>query len=127
MKLISTTDFVLKQQKAESNVNDSFKKTLSNIYNYAEFLRKPLKIEMFAQIDSQGRVIESIAAEEWEDSKRKVIFKGFKFVKQLNDDNGFKSYRLLKDGDIFYLSLRFYKTIEDLIIRDIELVDSFIK
>lgn len=53
MKLISMTDFVLEQDNIK-NVNDAIK--FNNCLNYANFIKKPLKLEMFVPCDENGNI-----------------------------------------------------------------------
>lgn len=106
MKLISMTDFVLNEQKETSikemdlSFSDRSLKKLSRIYRYANFLKQPLKLEMFVPCDEEGNVLEEPTEdiknefgsgyasnqekqllddliEEWEQAKEKVLFEGF--------------------------------------------------
>ena len=91
--LIPMTDFV-------NNVGDmenypSHENALSWIYNYATFLKLPLKLEMFVPCDEDGNVLEEPKIEEeyvdehttqifaqyqydLDKAKEKVLFEGFK-------------------------------------------------
>lgn len=51
-RLISMTDFVLDQQKNHLSLRDF------NIKKYANFLKQPLKLEMFVSCDDDGNVLE---------------------------------------------------------------------
>lgn len=55
MKLISMTDFVLEQ---ELNLCDDYKKSYGKMVKYANFLKQPLKLEMFVPCDESGNVLE---------------------------------------------------------------------
>jgi len=57
MKLISTTDFVLEQNKLLKNAPDAYNQ-YCKIVNYANFLKQPLKLEMFVPCDEKGNVLE---------------------------------------------------------------------
>ena len=52
MKLISMTDFVLNESKTKDKET-----SIVNIYNYALFLKQPLKLEMFVTCDNNGNVL----------------------------------------------------------------------
>ena len=60
--LIPMTDFVIKQNytttldTSQIDFYDKELKILSNIRNYAEFLKQPLKLEMFVPCDEDGNV-----------------------------------------------------------------------
>jgi len=81
MKLISMTDFVLKQNKTlDFNPANKWKDCL----NYANFINKPLKLEYFVPCDDEGNVLEketehSAYADDlkYQQAKEKVLFEGF--------------------------------------------------
>jgi len=56
MKLISMTDFVLSVVNADRPCDRG--KMLDEIGLYAEFLKQPLKLEMFVPCDDEGNVLE---------------------------------------------------------------------
>jgi hypothetical protein len=73
----------------------SHENALSWIYNYATFLKKPLKLEMFVPCDDEGNILEEPKIEEedidehttqifaqyqydFDKSKENVLFEGFK-------------------------------------------------
>ena len=56
MKLISMTDFVLYCSK-----NVGHPRTINSIISYAEFLKQPLKLEMFVACDENGNILEERA------------------------------------------------------------------
>lgn len=64
MKLISMTDFVLEQNYtttldiSQIDFYDKELSILSKIRNYANFLKIPLKLEMFVPIDEEGNLLE---------------------------------------------------------------------
>lgn len=94
MKLISMTDFVLQQKQSESFNEKTFINTelisLEKIRNYAKFLNKPLKLEMFVPCDDGGNILEEqifhepnneneignyqILIDEYYEAKEKVLF-----------------------------------------------------
>ena len=99
--LIPMTDFVIKQNYittldiSQIDFYDKELKTLSNIRNYAKFLKQPLKLEMFVPCDEDGNVLEEPKIEEeyvdehttqifaqyqydLDKAKEKVLFEGFK-------------------------------------------------
>ena len=90
--LIPMTDFVNNVGNMENY--PSHENALSWIYNYATFLKKPLKLEMFVPCDNDGNILEeptnyekrlSNMMTEYNDevytynqAKEKVLFEGFK-------------------------------------------------
>ena len=91
--LIPMTDFVNNVGNMENY--PSHENALSWIYNYATFLKKPLKLEMFVPCDEDGNVLEEPKIEEeyvdehttqifaqyqydFDKAKEKVLFEGFK-------------------------------------------------
>jgi hypothetical protein len=61
MKLISMTDFVLQENKGGQQVNSitsQLHHDLRRIKKYANFLKQPLKLEMFVPIDEDGNFLE---------------------------------------------------------------------
>lgn len=82
MKLISMTDFVLQQQN-EAYSKDQF---VERVEAYANFLKEPLKLEMFIPCDEDGNILEkpklideryNIKLLDYEQALEKVLFKGF--------------------------------------------------
>lgn len=65
MKLISMQDFVLEQYIFDEQL---YRDTLKNIVNYANFLKQPLKLEMFIKLNDSD----------------KLLFKGF-YVKMYDE------------------------------------------
>lgn len=92
MKLISMTDFVLQQNYittldiSQIDFYDKELSVLSNIRNYANFLKQPLKLEMFVPCDEDGNVIELHNAcictdlcylcKKYKKAKERVLFRG---------------------------------------------------
>lgn len=93
MKLISMTDFVLEKSKNApledyNQVNETF---VNKVINYANFLKQPLKLEMFVPCDDEGNVLDckewkqfegkvtdlSFILEKHKKAKEKVLFEGF--------------------------------------------------
>ncbi len=96
-KLIPMTDFVLEQYEKQTNPT-IFEET---VHNYANFLKQPLKLEMFVPCDEDGNVLEMpvnydvwlelhnknvdgekgtigfLLHEEYQKAKEKVIFERF--------------------------------------------------
>ena len=59
MKLISMTSFVLEQNKIlETYVNHLRKPLFERCVNYANFLKQPLKLEMFVPCDEDGDILD---------------------------------------------------------------------
>lgn len=62
MKLISMTDFVLEKGKTSVlpfTIKETFKngaKVMNEIFMYADFLKQPLKLEMFVPCDENGNI-----------------------------------------------------------------------
>ena len=52
MKLISMTDFVLEQSKKIMNCELTHLESHHQIVDYANFLKQPLKLEMFVPCDA---------------------------------------------------------------------------
>ena len=102
MKLISMTDFVLKQNYittldiSQIDFYDKELSVLSKIRNYAKFLKQPLKLEMFITCDEVGEILhpQYIGGKEviydryvqdammdkvleYQQAKDKVLFEGF--------------------------------------------------
>lgn len=100
MKLLSMTDFVLIEQMKINQAKKIKLKHLSSqyldrIFNYANFLKQPLKLEMFVSVDEVGNLLEEPLQEHYTDcteeqnakdwlynlekykqAKEKVLFKG---------------------------------------------------
>lgn len=97
MKLISMTDFVLEQGekiKKEKYGIESYYNTMQVSINYANFLKQPLKLEMFVPCDEDGDILDEPEDYElrlpnmmteyndevyrYKQAKSKVLFEGFK-------------------------------------------------
>ena len=86
-RLKSMVDFVLENAKQPYVEGTKYK----DLVNYANFLKQPLKLEMFVPCDENGNVLENPFLEKgrpangvWEkykEAKEKVLFKGFKIDK----------------------------------------------
>ena len=96
MKLISMTDFVLEQSKKIMNCELTHLESHHKIVDYANFLKQPLKLEMFVPCDEDGNILEDVTGQgmipyyvekvhRFLTAKEKVLFEGF-YVK--NDDDG---------------------------------------
>lgn len=140
MKLISMTDFVLEQAKIGMEVQSISHQNLNRvnrfekIVRYANFLKQPLKLEMFVPCDEEGNLLEEDLFKNnknvstlkpferisLEKAKEKVLFEGFKKAKNGNFD--FKrGYSLFK--------ISYYKNIEHFLndVTDITLTPNSIK
>ncbi len=156
MKLISMTDFVLEQNKiriykilkAEKTneiefvieADDDF---IISVTNYANFLKQPLKLEMFVPCDDEGNVLEEPYLKSWhndncyckrcedeiisynylmakfEQAKEKVLFEGFEWDgwwKDINFKNISMNVKMLNE-----------KTIEDLTKYEPKLTQAALK
>ena len=131
MKLISMTDFVLQQQN-ESYSKDQF---VERVEAYANFLKEPLKLEMFVPCDDNGKVLEQPIdiyyrpdfgcqkypqecyeedLKTYEQSKEKVLFEGFTFKEETKD-----TYFLLEEGIYTHALTKLrQRTIESLVGMD---------
>lgn len=134
--LVSMTDFVISQIKTDSTVNDSFKKDLADILNYALFLKQPLTLGMFVPCDNKGNVLteplydpanEQYWAGErfmYDKAKEKVLFKDCT-VKEIYDK--YTSYHV-----VYYKSQQIWvswtnRNVEDMIKNNLELTESATK
>jgi hypothetical protein len=135
MKLISMTDFVLEQNenfKSDRFYQGQFK---DNVVNYANFLKQPLKLEMFVPCDEDGNVLEepdqdfeltfwdySTKMSKYEQAKEKVLFEGFEVCNRTT-----KIDCVVYNEDHITLKLLKDKTIEYLINRNLTLTPTAIK
>ena len=103
MKLISMTDFVLEQSKRIMNVEITHLESHNQIVNYANFLKQPLKLEMFVPCDDNGNVLEGIIGngmihnysekvKQYEQAKDKVLFDGFDIYSNGDLHNAFVTF-----------------------------------
>lgn len=145
MKLISMTDFVLEQEKLYpcsdlKDYNEINEKVLNAIINYAQFLKQPLKLEMFVPCDEDGNFLEEPIfhepnneneignyeklIEEYYEAKDKVLFDNYLVIKKSN-------YSVVIDshGRDVWLSWNQSKTIESLIneVTEVSLTPNAIK
>ena len=90
------TDFVLENAKQPYVEGTKYK----DLVNYANFLKQPLKLEMFVPCDEDGDILEEPTNYEkrllnmmteyndevyrYKQAKEKVLFEGFKVIKQDN-------------------------------------------
>lgn len=106
MKLISMTDFVLENQDKIYNKEDSgiF---ACRVINYANFLKQPLKLEMFVPCNESENVLKPCGCSsdkgtckkeyDYQKAKEKVLFEGFKDIEAID-------YHISRNRTIEYLS-----------------------
>lgn len=136
------TDFVL-EQTPKSDIDKAImaEDLVLIFYKYANFLKQPLKIEMFVPCDSEGNVLEEpvnynaysnelsredysynfIDCVNYRQAKEKVLFKGFEVEKFPN------FYLVCYNNKEVYVSWNNSKTIESLTYLNLTLTDSAIK
>lgn len=140
MKLISMVNFVLQQDITDIKQRNS-------IVKYANFLRQPLKLEMFINCDDDGNVLKkpnpkeiypSPTAEEeidfldcleqYQQEKEKVLFEGFEFKEYERmicfEKKGIEIFIYNKNYQTFSAPRGRIITIEDLIMYEFELTES---
>lgn len=98
MKLISMTDYVFEQKRpipsADLHEMDYYYKEyeiVEKIFNYANFLKQPLKLGMFVPCDENDVPLDepkdyehNVKKREYQQAKERVIFEGFeKYSPQL--------------------------------------------
>ena len=137
MKLISMTSFVLQRDITDIKQRDS-------IVKYANFLKQPLKLEMFVPIDQNGNILEEpkmiekqlgfeeveidydyAEVEVYKKAKEKVLFEGIEFRK-----NGGVNFLTIKEDTFafFDFNVKFKNlTIEYLIQYDLQLIENAVK
>ena len=124
MKLIKMTDFVEEIRdemtlKGELNFKET-KKYFDKVFNYSDFLKQPVKLEMLVPCDENGNIIDKVDFFDerfelkkmiYDEAKEKVLLEGFTF----------KDNVVLLNNNIFYSSgigcnyfFMHYQTIEDL-------------
>ena len=131
-RLIGMSDFVL-EQNYDGNSTQKYLNELQLIHNYANFLKQPLKLEMFVTCDDEGNVLEEPLREHfyeiWDyknelhfynEARNKVLFYGFEL--RTNQPNNYVTngcfYPLLNNSD---------KTIGDLVNHNLTLTQSALK
>ena len=106
MKLISMTYFVLQEKTGGQQVNSITSQLyyeLRIIKKYADFLKQPLKLEMFVPCDDNGNVLEDIIGNgmihnysekvtQYEQAKEKVLFDGFDIYSNGDLHNAFVTF-----------------------------------
>jgi hypothetical protein len=113
-KLISMTDFVLEQNKKLKNAPDAYDQ-YCKIVNYANFLKQPLKLEMFVPCDEDGNFLEEpidsiggveLYTKKYQQAKDEVLFEYYEgfllFSKE--DLNNQTIEHLLKDSFDYILT-----------------------
>ena len=137
MKLISMTSFVLQRDITDIKQRDS-------IVKYANFLKQPLKLEMFVPIDQNGNILEEpkmiekqlgfeeveidydyAEVEVYKKAREKVLFEGIEFRK-----NGGVNFLTIKEDTFafFDFNVKFKNlTIEYLIQYDLQLTENAVK
>ena len=63
MKLMSMTDFVLRETNSPTTLAESFQRCVT----YANFLKQSLKLEMFVPVDKEGNLLEEPLQEHYTD------------------------------------------------------------
>jgi len=135
MKLISMIDFVLG--------NDPHTKVYSKrCWNYANFLKQPLTLEMFVPCDHEGNVLEEPTGASsftydmetvYQKAKERVLFEGFQFYSMGGEKGehfilkcGTVQMPSFKDGTLRFAGFN-YKSIEKLISHNLELTPTALK
>lgn len=145
MKLISMTDFVFEIGNKDETTH---RENLVHIYNYAIFLKQPLKLEMFVPCDENGNILEDVTGQgmipyyvekvhRFLTAKEKVLFDGFYIRNNPKVESfkyiGFEYYEepifiLKSNNKIIRPENKSFHTIEDLLRKkDIELTKTAIK
>ena len=92
--LIPMTDFVLEQLNEQNSRTKPMREVFNSLEKYANFLKQPLKLEMFVPCDEDGNVLEEPKIEEeyvdehttqifaqyqydLDKAKEKILFEGF--------------------------------------------------
>lgn len=141
MKLISMTSFVLQQANYTdvSNISEKY----ATIWNYANFLKKPLKLEMFVPCDENGNILEKperrcslIGFDEqhydyddeelriYSEANERVLFKGFEYIKTDHNFYIFNESELIRlDQSHFHGTV----TVEYISAKNVELTETGIK
>jgi len=128
MKLISMTDFVLQENKGGQQVNSitsQLHQELRIIKKYANFLKQPLKLEMFVPCDEDGNVLGIIPFNEhkkgsnfefmqhqiYKEAKEKVLFENLIYLKVSDKIHGFTN---LECVNCFYIRENDNRNIENI-------------
>lgn len=135
MKLISMTDFVTNYTETGCAVSQ-----IKKMSNYAEFLKQPLKLEMFIPCDEKGNVLKQPnhyrrfiskdflnenpkmsekwikECEEYKIAASKILFKNFDFFIEHDDEKC-----VMTEGFVLPFEVLYTMKIEDIVDNDIEL------
>ena len=95
MKLISMTDFVL-----ETFNNTLTKDFQAKVYNYANFLKMPLKLSMFVVLDKQGNVFNKPKVEDYNEETNGYFNAINEFADQ-SENVLFKGFEIYGNGDLY--------------------------
>jgi hypothetical protein len=134
--LITMTDFVLEQIELNNKEINDDTRTLDIIDNYANFLKTPLKLEMFVPCDEDGNVLITPTefnpiywSEQYKKAKEKVLFDDF----EVKNHSNFKKSICTKSNifhvfcyqDDRWVLSKGIKIIEDLARFNLELTKNF--
>lgn len=78
MELISMTDFILNQEQPTYLQKEEFEEAYYKLHNYANFLKMPLKEEMFEGETALFLNFKKIGSKHYENNRYVVIGIGFK-------------------------------------------------
>ena len=133
MKLVSMVDYVFLCRKDESKDNI---RSFWACEKYANFLKQPLKLEMFVPCDDEGNVLlEPVTGnfgnkemnEQYQKAQEKVLFKGFEFFKKPGRHSRLDTY-VFKHHSKGKVPVSFLNSnIEDVVYLDLELTENAIK
>jgi len=156
-KLISMVEFVLENQKnrtedwrhKEGYHSECNTAMLVNVYNYANFLKQPLTLGMFVPCDLEGNVLKhpdtykesemyctheglDIYREKYQQAKERVLFEGFEMTQNPFPCQDFytiesSTFSIQYHSKDNHLNTFTFKTIEDLIDRDLTLTPNALK
>ena len=118
--LIPMTDFVLEQLNEQNSRTKPMREVFNSLEKYANFLKQPLKLEMFVPCDEDGNVLEYFPIHRFADNPEK--YRRYKKAKEnvlfeLSIDSDYKfdisDYKFicnyyvnlenwLKDNDVLY-------------------------
>ena len=101
MKLISMTSFVLQRDITDIKQRDS-------IVKYANFLKQPLKLEMFVPCDEDGNVLEEPKIEEeYVDEHTTQIFAQYQYdLDKAKEKVLFEGIEFRKNGGVNFLTIK---------------------
>jgi len=129
-RLISMTDKVLELEKDFNFGNIGFQHYTNKTCNYANFLKLPLKLEMFVACDEDGNVLIEPTehnpiywSDQYKNACEKVLFEGFEVCNRTSKIDCI----VLNQEDHVTLSLLKGKTIEYLVNRNLTLTPNAIK